>query len=235
MHHMCITHAPLTVRVRLALIDMESLEALEFRILGPVQAWAGGRAVRLAGPRQERILAALLVEAGRVVSVSALVEAVWDGEPPATAERQVRNLTTALRRALLAAGFPEDVVTASGPGFVLRPPWLDLQRFEQQVAAREYRSALQLWRGPALDGVFATALRATAAGLEERRLSVLELCLTADVDEGRHQEAVADLAVLVAEHPLREGLVAAYMRALYRCGRQADALNTYQSAKELLS
>ena len=217
------------------MIDMESLAESEFRVLGAVQAWAGGTQVRLAGPRQERILAALLVEAERVVSVSALVDVVWDGEPPATAERQVRNLATALRRTLVAAGFPEDVVTASGHGFVARPPSLDLRLFEHHVAARRYRSALELWRGPALDGITSTALRAAAAGLEERRLSVLELCLTADVDEGRHREAVAELAVSVAEHPLREGLVAAYMRALYLCGRQADALTAFHSAQTLLS
>ncbi|MGW4056638.1 BTAD domain-containing putative transcriptional regulator [Amycolatopsis sp. NPDC004747] len=207
---------------------------MEFRVLGPVRVLGGGRPIGPSGPRQERILAALLLGAGRVVPVSRLVDVVWDGDPPATAVRQIRNLTTALRRALVAAGAGEDVLTAEGPGFTLRPGTFDLDRFEDLAARGEYRAALACWRGPALAGVESAALRPDAGRLEERRLAVLEQCLAAEVDAG-DADAVAELTALVAEHPLREGLVGLLMRALHRAGRQADAIDVYQRAKRRLA
>ena len=207
---------------------------MEFRVLGPVRVLGDGRPIGPAGPRQERILAALLLGAGRVVPVARLVDVVWDGEPPATAVRQVRNLTTALRRTLVAAGAGEDVLTAEGPGFTLRPDAFDLDVFEDQVARGELREALACWRGPALAGVDSAALRPDAERLEERRLAVLERCLAAEVDAGSG-DAVAELTALVAEHPLREGLVGLLMRALHRAGRQADAIDAYQRAKRRLA
>ncbi|QKV72945.1 BTAD domain-containing putative transcriptional regulator [Amycolatopsis sp. Hca4] len=207
---------------------------MEFRVLGPVRVLGGGRPIAPSGPRQGRILAALLLGAGRVVPVSRLVDVVWDGEPPATAVRQVRNLTTALRRTLVAAGAGEDVLTAEGPGFALRPGEFDLDRFEDLAARGEYRAALACWRGPALAGVDSAALRPDAGRLAERRLAVLEQCLAAEVDAG-DGDAVAELTALVAEHPLREGLVGLLMRALHRAGRQADAIDVYQRAKRRLA
>ncbi|MGC7101977.1 BTAD domain-containing putative transcriptional regulator [Amycolatopsis lurida] len=208
------------------------MEFLGFRVLGPVRVCTGDRSVPPAGPRQERILAALLLDAGRVVPVERLVDVVWDGEPPATATRQVRNVTTALRRALLEAGFAEDVLTAEGPGFVLRPPALDLRDFEAHAERGEYREALACWRGPALAGVGSAALDGAVARLEERRLSTMELCLAAELDEGG--EVVAELTALVAEHPLRESFAGLLMRALTQNGRQADALRVYQSTRRRL-
>jgi DNA-binding SARP family transcriptional activator/tetratricopeptide (TPR) repeat protein len=207
---------------------------MEFRVLGPVRVLGDGRPIGPAGPRQERILAALLLGAGRVVPVARLVDVVWDGEPPATAVRQVRNLTTALRRTLVAAGAGEDVLTAEGPGFTLRPGVFDLDVFEDRVARGRLREALACWRGPALAGVDSAALRPDAERLEERRLAVLERCLAAEVDAGCG-DAVAELTALVAEHPLREGLVGLLMRALHRAGRQADAIDAYQRAKRRLA
>ncbi|MDQ7807805.1 BTAD domain-containing putative transcriptional regulator [Amycolatopsis sp. A133] len=207
---------------------------MEFRVLGPVRVLGGGRPIGPSGPRQERILAALLLGAGRVVPVSRLVDVVWDGEPPATAVRQVRNLTTALRRALVAAGAGEDVLTAEGPGFALRPGVFDLHAFEELANRGEYRAALDCWRGPALAGVDSAALRPDAERLEERRLAVLEQCLAAEVDAG-DGHAVAELTALVAEHPLREGFVGLLMRALHHAGRQADAIDVFQRAKRRLA
>jgi DNA-binding SARP family transcriptional activator/tetratricopeptide (TPR) repeat protein len=207
---------------------------MEFRVLGPVRVLGGGRPIAPSGPRQERILAALLLGAGRVVPVSRLVDVVWDGEPPATAVRQVRNLTTALRRTLVAAGAGEDVLTAEGPGFTLRPGVFDLDVFEEHAARGEFREALACWRGPALAGVDSAALRPDAERLAERRLAVLEQCLAAEVDRG-DGDAIAELTALVAEHPLREGLVGLLMRALHRAGRQADAIDVYQRAKRRLA
>ncbi|MEU8639481.1 BTAD domain-containing putative transcriptional regulator [Amycolatopsis sp. NPDC048633] len=210
---------------------------MEFRVLGPVRVLVDGRPIGPSGPRQERILAALLLGAGRVVPVARLVDVVWDGEPPATAVRQVRNLTTALRRALVAAGAAPDVLTADGPGFTLRPGAFDLDAFEELAGRGELREALARWRGPALAGVDSAALRPDAERLAERRLAVLEQCLAAEVDgeDGEDGDAIAELTALVAEHPLREGLVGLLMRALHRAGRQADALTAYQRAKRRLA
>ncbi|WP_410653850.1 AfsR/SARP family transcriptional regulator [Amycolatopsis sp. cmx-4-54] len=132
---------------------------MEFRILGPVQCRSGARALKLAGSRQERILAALLLGADRVVSVSRLVDVVWDEDPPATAIRQIRNLTTALKRTLIAEGASDDILTAEGPGFVLRPRAFDLRSFEEHVSRGEFREALACWHGPALSGVDSMTLR----------------------------------------------------------------------------
>ncbi|WP_370963040.1 BTAD domain-containing putative transcriptional regulator [Amycolatopsis sp. cg9] len=207
---------------------------MEFRVLGPVRVLAGDRPIGPSGPRQERILAALLLDAGRVVPVARLVDVVWDGEPPATAARQVRNLTTALRRTLVAAGAGEDVLTADGPGFTLRPAAFDLREFEAHASRGDFRDALACWRGPALAGLDSAALRPDAERLQERRLAVLEQCLAAEVDHG-DGDAVAELTALVAEHPLREGAVGLLMRALHRAGRQADAIDAYQRAKRRLA
>ncbi|MFE6611311.1 BTAD domain-containing putative transcriptional regulator [Amycolatopsis sp. NPDC057786] len=205
---------------------------MEFRVLGPVQCRSGARALKLAGSRQERILAALLLGADRVVSVSRLVDVVWDEDPPATATRQIRNLTTALKRALVAEGAPDDVLTAEGPGFVLRPRAFDLRTFEGHVSRGEFREALACWHGPALSGVDSMALRGEAEELDERRLSVVERCLDEEISAG--EDTVAELTALVAEHPLREPFAGLLMRALHQQGRQADALNVYRQARTRL-
>lgn len=205
---------------------------MEFRVLGPVQCRSGARPLKLAGPRQERILAALLLGADRVVSISRLVDVVWGEDPPATATRQIRNLTTALKRSLVAAGASSETLTAEGPGFVLRPHTFDLRSFEEHVSRGEFREALGCWQGPALSGVDSPALRGEADELDERRLSVVERCLDEEISAG--DDAVAELTALVAEHPFREGLVGLLMRALHQQGRQADALNTYRQAQTRL-
>lgn len=205
---------------------------MEFRILGPVQCRNGARALKLAGQRQERILAALLLGADHVVSVSRLVDVVWDEDPPATATRQIRNLTTALRRALVAEGASDDVLTAEGPGFVLRPRAFDLRSFEEHVSRGEFREALGCWHGPALSGVDSPALRGEADELDERRLSVVERCLDEEISAG--EDSVAELTALVAEHPFREAFAGLLMRALHQQGRQADALNVYRQAQARL-
>ncbi|WP_037303160.1 AfsR/SARP family transcriptional regulator [Amycolatopsis orientalis] len=205
---------------------------MEFRVLGPVQCRDGGRPLKLAGPRQERILAALLLGADRVVSVSRLVDVVWDEDPPATATRQIRNLTTALKRTLVAEGAGEDVLTAEGPGFVLRPPSFDLRSFEEHVSRGEFREALACWHGPALSGVDSAVLRGEADELDERRLSVVERCLDEEISAG--EDSVAELTALVAEHPFREAFAGLLMRALHQQGRQADALNVYRRTQTRL-
>ncbi|KZB79852.1 AfsR/SARP family transcriptional regulator [Amycolatopsis regifaucium] len=205
---------------------------MEFRVLGPVQCRTGARPLKLAGPRQERILAALLLGADRVVSVSRLVDVVWGEDPPATAIRQIRNLTTALKRALVAEGSGEDVLTAEGPGFVLRPPVFDLRSFEEHASRGEFREALACWHGPALSGLDSPVLRGEADELDERRLSVVERCLDEEISAG--EDRVAELKALVAEHPFREAFAGLLMRALHQQGRQADALNAYRQVQTRL-
>ncbi|UVS78740.1 BTAD domain-containing putative transcriptional regulator [Actinokineospora sp. UTMC 2448] len=205
---------------------------MEFRVLGPVGAHAGERRIAPVGARQERILAALLLDAGRVVPVSRLVDVVWAADPPATAVRQVRNVTTALRRTLVDAGLPPDALAAVGPGFVLHPPELDLRAFDAHVGRGEHAAALACWRGRALAGVDSPALAGAAAALEERRLSVLHLHLAERVAAG--DDVVAELTDLVGEHPLSEGFAGLLMRALRQRGRQADALAVYRQTRRRL-
>lgn len=216
-----------------------------FGVLGPLEVAAGGQRVRLGGPRPEKILAALLLDAGQVVSVERLVDVVWPGEPaaaPDTAGRQIRNVTNALRRQLLDAGAPETVIQAAGPGFVLSLPGcrFDLREFELHVgraefaasmdrtadAVSELRAGLELWRGPALSGL-SGPLRAAATGLDERRLTALERRFALELASDPDAVTVEELSALVAEHPLREAFVGHLMTALYRKGRQADAMAAF--------
>ncbi|HEX2773546.1 MAG TPA: BTAD domain-containing putative transcriptional regulator, partial [Micromonosporaceae bacterium] len=206
---------------------------MEFRVLGPFEVRAGGRLIDVGPVRQRRILAALLLHANHAVSLSRLVEVAWDDDPPATARRQVQNRVAALRRVLTPAGGSID---AHGSGYLLRvePGALDAVAFDK-LAERGHaasdpkllREALLLWRGPALSGLGGTVLDREATGLEERRLAVLEECLELELAEGRHSQIVAELRTPIAEHPLRERFVALLMVALYRCGRQAEALAAY--------
>lgn len=195
-------------------------------MLGPLDV----SGCEVVGPRKRKILAALLLNAGRVVSVDQLTAVVWDSDPPATASRQIRNTTTSLRRDLVAAGAPDGVIAASGPGFVLDLTgcWFDLAEFDRL----EVREGLALWRGPALDGLGSVALGPAAQALDERRLAALELRIGADLDLGG--DVLEEVRALVSTHPYRETLVALLMRSCYLAGRQADALAAYQRLRDQL-
>jgi DNA-binding SARP family transcriptional activator len=215
---------------------------MEYRVLGPVDVSDGGRAVPVSGPRQRGVLAALALKTGQVLPVRRLVEAVWEGAPPATAHRQILTAVSVLRRRLGSA-----IATVPG-GYRLRaePHDVDLHVFETRVRqARRLtgdgrletgvlamREALALWRGPALGGV--RGLTAEIARLEEQRVNVLEDCLDAELALGSHTERVAELSELVAAHPYRERLRALLMVALCRRGRQAEALDVYWTGRGLL-
>jgi DNA-binding SARP family transcriptional activator/tetratricopeptide (TPR) repeat protein len=217
---------------------------VEFRILGPLQARAAGRELRLGGLRSQRILAMLLLNPNRVVTVASLVEAAWDDTPPATARRQVQNRVATLRTLLLRAGATIETHQA---GYLLRvaPDELDALRFGRLVerarqtpdpgqAARWLREALALWRGPALAGLGGVLLDREAAGLEERRVATLVACLELELRAGEHARLVPELSRLVAEHPLRERFVAQWMLALYRTGRRGEALEAFQRLRRRL-
>ena len=220
--------------------------AIELRLLGPLELSRGGNTVALGGPKPRALLAVLALEPGHVVSVDRLVEALWPGETPDTAAHAVQVYVSQLRKALGA-----DVIARRAPGYSLElePERVDLHRFVQLASdgretlaagdaassATVLREALVLWRGPALaDFAYEPFAQTEIARLEELRTVVLEERVDADLALGRHAELVSELEALVQAQPLRERPRAQLMLALYRSGRQADALAAYRTARETL-
>jgi DNA-binding SARP family transcriptional activator len=219
---------------------------MEFRVLGPLEAWDGGSEVSLGGRKPRALLAVLLLHANEVVSSDRLIEELWGEDSPERAAAALRVNVSRLRKAL-----PRDVLTTRSPGYVIQvePDELDLHRFERLVdegrgllarglaadASNRLRDALSLWRGSALaDFTYESFAQAAIARLEEIRLAAVELRIDADLALGRHDELVGELEALVAEQPLRERLRGYLMTALYRSGRQAEALDAYQEARRAL-
>jgi DNA-binding SARP family transcriptional activator/tetratricopeptide (TPR) repeat protein len=228
---------------------MELGRVLEFRLLGPVDVLLDGRPAEISAPRQRIVLAMLLFEANRVVSVSRLVDAIWDEDPPATARSQVHISVSALRKLLGSADGARLIVTRS-PGYLIQASaeTFDLDRFERLVAGAttpageqglteavtNLRAALALWRGPAAMGVESRLVEAAATRLNERRFGVLESCLDLQLQLGQHRDLIGELREVVAKHPLRERFLAQLMLALYRSGRQAEALLACQKGRNVL-
>jgi DNA-binding SARP family transcriptional activator len=221
--------------------------AIEYRVLGSLEALEDGRRLSLGGPRQRVLLAVLLLHANEVVPASRLIDDVWGEEPPETAANIVQGYVSDLRHVL-----GREAIATRGRGYAIyvEPGDLDLRRFERLVEAgiealdddrpREaggiLREALELWRGPALADLVDESFVSPAVGrLEELRLGVLERRIDSDLACGRHAEVVAELAALVAEHPLREWFRAQHILALYRSGRQADALESFRTARGILA
>ncbi|HZB50638.1 MAG TPA: AfsR/SARP family transcriptional regulator, partial [Mycobacteriales bacterium] len=207
---------------------------MDFRLLGPLEVADAGERVALGGAQPEKALAALLLAGGRVVPLAELVDTLWDGDPPPTATHQVHKVVAGLRRRL-----PGAIVT-DGPGYriVLAGSTLDADGFTALAAERTVpalTAALALWRGPALAGIDSRALRTRAVGLDERRLAAAETLADLRLAAGQAAEVAAGLPALVAAHPLRETLRARLMVALYRCGRQAEALAVYAQTRALLA
>jgi DNA-binding SARP family transcriptional activator len=212
---------------------------LEFRILGPLEVVGEHGPVVLGGTRQRAVLAALLLEAGRVVATDRLVDLLWGDAAPRTATTSLQNAVSRLRREL-----GPDVVETRAPGYVLRvdPGQVDANRFEQllrdarRAVPEERRTllehALGLWRGPALaEFAFEQFAQSEIRRLEELRLVALEERIEADLELGRHGDVVGELEALVREQPLRETSRRQLMLALYRSGRQAEALDVYGDAR----
>src|SRR5688572_14548675 len=214
---------------------------MEFRILGALEVVQDGRALDVGGPRQRAVLAILALHANQVVSRDRLIDELWRESPPATAQTALQVHVSQLRKALGA-----DRIETRAPGYRLRiePDELDLVRFEQLVtearrapaadAGDQLRQALDIWRGPPLADLDDALARPERARLEEERMSAHELRITADLDLGRHEDLIPELDGLVQEHPLRERLRGQLMVALYRSGRQADALEVYREGRRLL-
>ncbi|MFC7533513.1 BTAD domain-containing putative transcriptional regulator [Actinoplanes sp. GCM10030250] len=208
---------------------------MQVRVLGPLEVLIDGRRLDLGGQRQQIVLAVLALETGQVVPVGRLAEALYGDDPPSTARSQVQICVSALRRLL-----PDAIVTRA-QGYQLRLPAgsLDLAAFTDLAARARtdpslHRAALGLWRGPALDGLDSRVLRAAAGRLEERRISLHEDCAEWELELGHHRDLVPELIELVARHPLRERLRGQLMLALYRSGRQAEALEVYRQARRAL-
>jgi YVTN family beta-propeller protein len=184
----------------------------------------------------------LLLHANRVVSRDRLIDELWDGSPPETAATALQVHVSQLRKAL-----GHDAIVTQAPGYMVRvePGALDLDRFEllqkeaqgldAETSAGRLREALALWRGAPLADVDESVARAERAELDERRASAVEQRIAAELDLGRHAELVPELETLVREDPLRERRRAQLMLALYRSGRQADALDSYRSGRKLLA
>jgi predicted ATPase/DNA-binding SARP family transcriptional activator len=230
---------------------MGRVAAVEFRILGPLEVADEGRPVALPGSRERAVLVLLLLSANRVVSAERLVEDLWGGKAHEGAAGALRVFVSRLRKALREAG-GDAIVLTKPPGYLLQieRDALDAARFEDlltegrehaargdhETAAARLRQALSLWRGPALaDVADAPVARAEAARLEEARLAALEERVEADLACGRHVEVVPELNHLTKACPLRERLWGQRMVALYRSGRQAEALRVYQELRRLLA
>ncbi|HEY6567569.1 MAG TPA: BTAD domain-containing putative transcriptional regulator, partial [Actinomycetota bacterium] len=219
---------------------------MQFRVLGPLEVDAGDGPIPLGGPKQRAVLANLLVRANQVVPADTLIDGVWGEEPPEQARNTLQTYVSNLRRTL-----GEDRLQGRDPGYVLLldPFELDSERFDSLVrdakralsidpgvAITTLDDALALWRGPALaDLADRPSLLAEAARLDERRLEAQEDRVEGLMANGDHARAVGEIEALLPHHPLREGLWSLLMLALYRDGRQADALTSYQRARELLA
>ena len=223
---------------------------MEFHVLGPLEVTAGGRSLAIGGARTRAVLALLLVNANTVVSGDRLAEELWPGLAGDRAAANLQVRLSELRRAFRAVGEAGRLETRA-PGYILRvdPQELDAMRFEELAAAgrealrggdaghaaRLLHQSLGLWRGPALTGLddlhFA---RAEQARLEEERIGAIECRVDADLARGRHHETIAELETLTTEHPLRERLWSQRLLALFRAGRQADALRAYRELRSTL-
>jgi DNA-binding SARP family transcriptional activator len=214
----------------------------DFRILGPLEILDRDTPVSLPGRNPRALLTLLLLRAGTVVATTRLVEELWGEHPPPTATTSLQNAVSQLRKALGA-----DVVETRAPGYVLRVPRdrVDAHRFEDVVSrsgstpaaerAETLRQALALWRGPALaEFALEEFAQPEIRRLDELRLTAIEKRIEAELELGHHADLVGELEALIAEHPLRERFRAQLMLALYRSGRQAEALRSYQEARGTL-
>ena len=216
---------------------------MDFRILGPLEVEADGHVLPIGSRQPRALLTVLLLDANRVVSRDRLVAALWGDDPPERAANALQVYVSQLRKSLGA-----DVIVTQQRGYAVRVTDgdLDLERFESLVAASRrsepaaaaglLREALSLWRGePLADLAERPYVEGDRRRLEELRLGAFEARVEADLALGRHAELVAELEPFVRGHPLRERLRGQLMLALYRCGRQADALEVYRSGRRLLN
>ncbi|WP_438295743.1 BTAD domain-containing putative transcriptional regulator [Streptomyces sp. HUAS TT7] len=221
---------------------------MRFGLLGPLHAQIAGRAVPLNGPRQAKMLAALLIDANSVVAMERLVAVMWDTNAPATAVRQVQDAVSGLRRNLVACGAPGTLISTRRGGYEihLAQDQLDLLEFDHERSLAEQRTtpletavalrrALACWRGDALVDTPSQVLEIDAARLNEKRAATHKQCLAIELDLGRHREVIDELTALLREHPYDEQVAEHLMVALYRCRRQGEALQVYERLRRTLA
>ena len=231
-------------------MEFDETDVPIYRMLGLLEVGTGAHVdLRIPPGRQQIALSAMLLEANRVVSVDHLIDAIWEDDPPPTVRAQVQICVSGLRTNLGKIGREKTIVTKpSGYLIQVGEGELDAQVFERLVAdadrltradaiadaAKLMQRAIGLWRGPALSGITSRTLEAKAAQLDENRLSALETFHDLQLRLGAHRQLIGQLVALVNEQPLRERLRGQLMLALYRSGRQADALETYRAGRALL-
>ncbi|HVD89975.1 MAG TPA: BTAD domain-containing putative transcriptional regulator, partial [Jatrophihabitantaceae bacterium] len=222
---------------------------MRLRILGPLELSTGRSAVKIGGPRERIVLATMALNANRITSVEHLIDAVWGDDPPSTARGQIQGCISGLRKLFGEVGLPEAINTQSS-GYLLNiaADELDSEQFLRRTAeartaaeldhtdeaAVALRGALNLWRGPALDGIRSDLVQRGAALLDDARLSAIDERVRLDLELGRHEEIVGELRALSADHPLRERLYGFLALAQYRSGLQAEALETCRRARTVL-
>lgn len=217
-----------------------------FRVLGPTEAHGRHGEVDLGAPQQRCVLTLLLLEAGRIVPLERLIDAVWPCSPPVTARKAIQVYVSHLRRALSAVPDVELVTVRPGYRLDVDPAEVDVHQFRHLVdcarnapverAAWLLGEALELWRGPAIADISNDTVRdLLVAGLDEQRLIAVEERVVAHLCLGRAQHVVTELAEYVVVNPLRERGHWLLMRALFSCGRRAEALAAYQNARTALA
>ncbi|MEU6408791.1 BTAD domain-containing putative transcriptional regulator [Microbispora sp. NPDC046933] len=232
----------------------EAFGTVRYSLLGPLRAWRDGQELDLGWARQQAVLAVLLLEMNRPVSVSAIVDAVWGNDPPRNARSTVQTYVSRLRRVLQpgrTANARNAVLLSTDAGYQVRgdPTELDVAIFERRLAAAqdhrargdheaaaaEVDAALALWRGEPFGGLEGPRLEAERRRLSERHAFARELRAAIRLELGQNTAAIAELTRLIGEFPLQERLRGLLMLALYRAGRQADALAAYQDVRRLLA
>jgi DNA-binding SARP family transcriptional activator len=217
---------------------------VRFEVLGPVRGWHGDAELELGSPQQRAVLAMLLLARGRQVSLGGLIDGLWEGDVPRSAAGTVRTYVSRLRRQV-------NSIESVGDGYDLRlgAASLDLDEFEQRLSAaraarqrhdgtrgaRLLRDAVGLWRGVALAGIPGPYAEFRRVTLTELHLAATEEKLAADIALGEHAAAVAELRALLAEHPFREAFTELLMLALYKSGRQAEALYVFDGVRHRLA
>jgi DNA-binding SARP family transcriptional activator/tetratricopeptide (TPR) repeat protein len=231
------------------MVEAQGVGHMGLRLLGPLDLFVGERSLRIGGPRERVVLATLALKANRVTSVDQLVDAIWDDNPPPSARSQIQACISGLRKLFRDVGQVGTIKTHP-PGYLLEipPDELDSEEFTSLVATARtkadggllaeavgvLRRALALWRGPALDGVRSSLVQRGAVLLEGARLSAVEERIRLDLELGQHEEIIGELRALVDEHPLSERLNRFLMLALYRAGRQVEALEVGRRARAVL-
>ncbi|MEU7895191.1 AfsR/SARP family transcriptional regulator [Nonomuraea sp. NPDC049152] len=207
-----------------------------FTLLGPVQMIADGAPLTGIAPHHRAVLAYLLLNAGQVISIERLIDAMWGYDRPDTARSQIHASITAIRKVLRGAGAVQLLETRAG-GYIARPEpgQLDAQEFTDLVAAGELREALDLWSGEALEDVHAHYVSGVRQLWNDRRLSAYERLVEAELADGRYGDLLDELAAQVSANPLRETLNGHLVLALHRSGRQADALAAARSYRTALA